>query len=134
MIRQLAHVCITASDLAEVERFYCDVLGLEVIFTFIRQGERHGFYLGCGGTTFIEVFKGTPAGDGSIRHFCLEVDDIDAAIVRCERHGVSCKPRKQGADQSWQTWIDAPDGIRIELHHYTETSSQRTGADCVVNW
>ena len=56
MIRRLAHVCIGATDLAETERFYLDLLGLEKAFDFIRAGQQIGFYLKAGDSTFIEVF------------------------------------------------------------------------------
>ena len=34
MIKQLAHICIGAKDLAEAERFYCGLLGLKKAFSF----------------------------------------------------------------------------------------------------
>ena len=57
MIKQIAHVCIAAHDLAETERFYCTGLGFTRLFDFIRQGEVIGFYLQVSPGSFIEVFQ-----------------------------------------------------------------------------
>ena len=35
MIKGLAHVCLSATDLAAVERFYCRGLGLKKVFVII---------------------------------------------------------------------------------------------------
>ena len=56
MIKRLAHVCIGATDLAETERFYRDLLVMEKAFDFFRAGRQIGFYLKAGESTFIEVF------------------------------------------------------------------------------
>jgi hypothetical protein len=48
--------------------------------------------------------------------------------------GVPVTEPKLGADSSWQAWCKDPDGTDIELHEYTAQSSQRTGAECVVDW
>ena len=45
MIKRLAHVCIGAADLERTEQFYVDLLGMEIVFEFLRGGERIGFYL-----------------------------------------------------------------------------------------
>ena len=37
-------------------------------------------------------------------------------------------------DQSWQIWIEDPNGIRIEFHEYTEKSMQLIGGTCAVSW
>jgi catechol 2,3-dioxygenase-like lactoylglutathione lyase family enzyme len=45
MIKGFAHVCLSATDLAAVERFYCGGLGLKKAFDFIRNDRVIGFYL-----------------------------------------------------------------------------------------
>jgi hypothetical protein len=37
-----------------------------------------------------------------------------------------------GHDQSWQAWLADPNGITIELHEYTDKSSQVLGSDCFL--
>ena len=54
-VKQLAHVCIFAQDLAETRDFYRDVLGMEIVFNFTRDGSWLGFYLGAGGRSHVEV-------------------------------------------------------------------------------
>ena len=56
MIKQLAHINIGSYDLKASEHFYCDVLGMEKTFEFIKNGELFGFYVQAGNSTFIEVF------------------------------------------------------------------------------
>lgn len=138
MITRIAHLCLTSTDLARTEWFYCDVLGLERGFEFLRDGERFGFYLNVGEGNFIEVFHADAldaerVGHG-IRHFCLEVEDVAAVEARLQEHGLAPWGRKLGADQSWQVWCKDPDGIPIEFHEYTDASSQRTGNPCIVDW
>ncbi len=134
MIKQLAHICLHSHDLAETARFYCGALGLEKGFEFMRKGALFGFYLKLGNTTFIEVFQGEPGAPGNINHFAIEVDDIDAVLQQVRAHGYEAGEKKLGADHSWQAWLEDPDGVRIELHQYTDESLQRRGGTCEVNW
>ena len=57
MFKRVAHICIGSNDLKETERFYCDVLGMEKKFDFVKDDELYGYYIDVGDTTFIEVFK-----------------------------------------------------------------------------
>jgi catechol 2,3-dioxygenase-like lactoylglutathione lyase family enzyme len=137
MIKQIAHICIGATDLAASERFYCEVLGMSKKFRFIRKGEEFGFYLDAGNGNYIEVFSQDAVEEGKkpvLKHFCLEVDDINAAVQRIAAAGVPVTEKMMGADHSWQAWITDPAGARIELHEYTPASTQLTGVDCVVDW
>ena len=136
MTLKLAHVCLDSPDLNRTREFYCDILGLRKKFDFIRNGELFGFYLELADETFIEVFKGEVAtAEGHpLRHFCLETDDIDEVARRLREGGYAPTEKKLGADQSWQIWVESPEGLRFEFHQYTGESSQRTGRDCVVDW
>ncbi len=137
MIKQLAHINIGSYDLATSEHFYCDILGMEKTFEFIKNGELFGFYVGAGNTTFIEVFieegelGGTPA---IMRHLCLEVQDLDATISQIREKGWEISDKTFGCDKSWQAWITDPSGVQIELMQYTKESSQFTGKPCEVDW
>lgn len=130
MIKRLAHVCIGAADLERTEQFYVDLLGMEIAFEFMRGGQRIGFYLRAGGTSFIEVFserESTTDDRPRLKHFCLEVEDINALIVKLTAQGVDVSGEKLGADNARQAWITDPNGLRIELMQYTEDSTQFTG-------
>lgn len=137
MLKQLAHVCILARDLAATERFYCDLLGLKKAFNFDKDGQIIGFYLGLGGRTFIEVFANEhvdAACRAVIDHLCLEVESMDAIIEHVRTNGYEITDKKLGCDNTWQAWLSDPGGVRIELFEYTAQSSQFTGVDCVVDW
>jgi len=130
MIKRLAHVCIGATDLAETERFYVESLGMEKAFDFFRAGHRVGFYLRAGRSTFIEVFAENEAPDlerAIIRHFCLEVENLDAVCAALAAKGVAVSAKKLGGDGAWQAWITDPSGVRIELMQYNDGSSQFSG-------
>jgi catechol 2,3-dioxygenase-like lactoylglutathione lyase family enzyme len=128
MIRSLAHVCFTVSDLERSTAFYRDKLGLKPAFDFLNdRGRRFGQYFCIGGRTFLELFQGglnPPAEGQSYRHFCLEVDDLRATAEELRRRGVEVGEPKLGSDRSWQAWLSDPDGNRIELHQYTPESKQ----------
>ena len=136
MYSRLAHVCIGATDLAESESFYVDLLGMKKAFDFIRAGQHFGFYVKVGDTTFIEVFaeNGVPNLERPlIKHFCLQVEDIDAVVAKLAERGVEVSPKKMGADNNWQAWITDPSGVRIELMQYSETSTQFSGQPVVLD-
>ena len=59
---------------------------------------------------------------------------VKATAQHLRALGYEVTGEKLGADQSWQAWVTDPAGARVELHEYTERSSQTTGRDCVVDW
>ena len=135
MIKGLAHICLSAMDLAAVERFYCSGLGFKKAFNFIRNGRVVGFYLELSKGAYIEVFRQDQIdveAKSPIQHFCLEVDDIDQVGLRLTENGYEATQKKLGADQSWQMWTTDPSGVRIEFHQYTDHSSQVTHKDCIL--
>jgi len=136
-VKQVAHVCILARDLAETRAFWADVLGLPVKFEFLRDGRPFGLYLDAGGRTDVEVFERAEAGTGPatrIDHLCLEVEDIDAAVAHVRGMGVAITDKKLGVDETWQAWVTDPNGVRIELFQYTDRSAQFVGGDRVADW
>ncbi|MDG4878341.1 VOC family protein [Mesorhizobium sp. WSM4935] len=136
-VKQLAHVCIFAHDLEATRRFYRDVLGMDTRFNFLRDGRIFGFYLDCGGRSHVEVFERNEASYSDrdqINHFCLEVEDIDAAIAHIRSKGVEVTPKKLACDDTYQAWISDPNGVKIELFEYTAQSAQFVGRDCVADW
>jgi lactoylglutathione lyase/glyoxylase I family protein len=136
LIKQFAHVCLGATDLQKSTHFYCTALGLKKKFRFMRDGKEFGFYLDLGGNTFIEIFEQTALElneQNPIKHFCLQVDDIDKVIAALRANGYDVSDKQLGADQSWQCWTTDPHGARIEMHQYTVESTQTTGHDCVIN-
>jgi catechol 2,3-dioxygenase-like lactoylglutathione lyase family enzyme len=137
MIKRLAHINIGSHDLKASEDFYCNILGLEKIFEFIKDGELFGFYAGTGNITFVEVFLQDEVRESSsslLHHLCLEVEDLEAAILEIKSKGWEISDKQLGGDNSWQAWISDPSGVQIELMQYTDESSQFTGKAVEVDW
>ena len=135
MIKDIAHVCLTTTDLAATERFYCEGLGFKKIFEFIRGGERVGFYLQVNERRYIEVFhrESVHLSDRhTMVHICFEVEDIDGVRHRLMSRHIDVTEKKMGGDGSWQMWATDPSGVRLEFHQYTPESAQLTGKDCLL--
>jgi len=127
MTRGLAHVCLGVSDVERALAFYRDQLGFRPAYDFVNdKGEKIGQCLHLGGRTFLEFFRSgqAPPPGPSHRHFCLEVDDIQAAVAELKRRGVEVGDIGKGSDRSCQAWLADPDGNRIELQQYTPESKQ----------
>jgi lactoylglutathione lyase/glyoxylase I family protein len=127
LIKGLAHICFTVTDLDASIAFYQGALGLAPAFDFKNEkGERFGVYLSMGGRTFVELFKGSalPPKGQSYQHCCMEVADINVAVAALREKGIEVTEPTFGMDQSWQAWLADPDGNRIELHQYTPKSWQ----------
>lgn len=138
-IKQVAHVCVFAQDLARTEAFYVDVLGLEKAFDFNRGEDWIGFYLATGARTFVEVFRRDAvqfADSNPINHLCFETDDLDGLLAHVRAKGVTITDKKLGVDGTWQAWTADPDGAKIEIFQYTPESRQFKphGGVCQVNW
>ena len=128
MIKGIAHACYTVKDLKRAIRFYCDVLKLKKAFEYRdEKGRLYGVYIHVGGRNFIELFEGEVADlkeNGSYRHLCLEIDNIEVTVKGLREQGIEVSDPKIGGDGSWQAWLADPDGNRIELHQYTTESKQ----------
>jgi catechol 2,3-dioxygenase-like lactoylglutathione lyase family enzyme len=136
-VKQVAHVCIFARDVEQTRAFYRDVLGMETVFNFTRDGRIFGFYLDAGGRSHVEVFEnpGTAyAGTNNINHLCLEVESLDDAVAHIRGAGVEVTDKKKACDDTWQAWTADPNGVKIELFEYTDRSAQFTGGDRVADW
>ncbi len=137
MIKAIAHICISTKDLDKTETFYCSGLGLSRKFVFLRDGKVAGYYLQINENNYIEVFQTDTLSseqEPQIKHFCLEVDDIDKTIEEIKKCGIDITDKKKGCDNSWQAWLTDPNGIKIELHEYTDISCQVVGSDCVIDF
>jgi glyoxylase I family protein len=134
-ITQVAHACIHAKDLEKSAAFYSEGLGMPVKFRFNNNGALFGIYFDAGNNTYIEVFQNDEElpSKSHIVHLCLEVDDIEATVADLRSKDIEVTDPKLGADQSWQAWITDPDGVSIELHDYTDNSSQNTGTDITLD-
>ena len=136
-IKSLAHVCIKTTDLDATTKFYCGTLGLTKVFNFTRKGKIIGFYMNSGNRTFVEVFIADEIekiGKQPLNHFCLETDSIEALRKKVLGHGYEAREIHLGVDNSYQFWMKDPNGMDMEFHQYTETSTQFSGQDVEANW
>lgn len=132
---RLAHVCFETDDLEATEAFY-NILGIRRRFEFRNlQDELVGFYLAFDNQSFIEVIKVSEAAKtGVIRHFAIEVDDVDDAHDRLKNAGVEVTDKEFANDNQWMITCHDPNGILIELQQYTDNSMQLVGGRCEVDY
>ena len=135
MTIKLAHVCLETTDLEATERFYA-LLGIERRFEFRNgQGELVGYYLAFDNETFIEVIKVKELKEGGVlRHFAMETDDIQQSADRLRSGGVAVTDREWAGDNNWMITCHDPNGVFIEIQQYTDTSMQRNGGVCEVDY
>jgi catechol 2,3-dioxygenase-like lactoylglutathione lyase family enzyme len=131
-ITELNHYFVRANDLEETKRFYCDVLGFEVMprpdLPFV------GYWLGTNGSVQIhmgphgvaeaEVFYlGTPpnaATDqaGVVDHIAFLATEPERMSARLEQHGVHGTKRYLPEFGLCQLFVDDPNGLTIELNFF----------------
>lgn len=136
MIIQTAHICIQTNNLRKTLDFYTEKLGLKLHFKFVKGRKTIGYYLDCGKKNFIEIFENEKAGTyderSLIRHICFEVRSIKTLEASLTEKKVKHTEPKLGCDKSWQMWVKDPNGIPIEFHQYTRSSTQITGKNCII--
>jgi catechol 2,3-dioxygenase-like lactoylglutathione lyase family enzyme len=129
---RLQHTGLVVADLERSRRFYGEALGLEEVprppnFTFagawFQCGDDQIHLLSEGDTTSRAggPEPGPGAEVGLIHHLAFEVDDLDAACDRLERHGVALfgGPMPRG-DGVMQVFVLDPDRHVVELFQSTQ--------------
>ena len=130
-VGRITHVAIKVTDIEATLDFYVNKLGFDEMFRLERDGRLWIIYLRVTDTQYLEIF---PEGEGDqapgaertgYNHMCLEVPDIRQTARELDATGVErIRPVVQGADGNWQTWIQDPDGHRIELMEMSRTGMQ----------
>ncbi|MGH7718822.1 MAG: VOC family protein [Gemmatimonadaceae bacterium] len=119
-ISGMLETCVYASDLAEAERFYAEVMGLE---RFAHQPGRHVFFR-CGSGMFLVFHPERTRAERSLPHgavggghaaFAVRESEIDGWRARLQDHGVAIE-----AEVSWprggrSLYVRDPAGNSIEL-------------------
>ena len=121
-VSSIAHVAIRVKDVERTLDFYINRLGFAEMLRLERDGQLWLIYLRITDDQYLEVF---PDGEGEraaereavgFNHMCLSVPDIEQTVRELNAAGVEMiRPKVLGADGNWQTWIEDPDGHRIEL-------------------
>ncbi len=120
-VTRVHHVSVNTNGtpLAPVVDFYRDVLGL--------TDEPRPEIPGVGGhwhalgDAQLHLVDAPTAGDGinpTGNHYCVAVENLDAAIAELEERGIEYLRAVQGAD-AVQIWITDPAGNTIELQQDT---------------
>ena len=131
-VSSIAHVALRVKDLDRSLDFYVGKLGFAEMMRLERDGGAVWLvYIRVTDSQFLEIF---PEGEGErapereavgYNHMCLAVPDIERAVRELDAAGVALiRPKKVGADGNWQTWIQDPDGHRIELMQMAADSMQ----------
>lgn len=124
-INRLHHVAIICSDYAASLDFYTRVLGLTVVRENYRE-ERKSYKtdLALNGDYLIELFSmpdapprlSYPEASG-LRHIAFEVDDIEAAAMWLEQHGVSHEAIRTDPYTACRfLFFNDPDKLPIEFY------------------
>jgi lactoylglutathione lyase len=127
----ITHIAIRVKDVARSLDFYVGKLGFKEMLRLERDGKLWLLYLRITDTQYLEVF---PDGEGEraaereavgYNHMCFEVPDIEQTVRELEALGIPlARPKILAADGNWQTWIEDPDGHRIELMQMAGDSLQ----------
>lgn len=88
--RKMGHIGLAVSDLETAVKWYADVLGFELIGSFVTPGGVQARFLKSGNLIY-EIFRplGGAAAPGKIDHFCFESTDIEADYAYCVAQGYS---------------------------------------------
>ena len=94
LLGRLDNIDVLVADLERMAPFYRDVLGLPLLFPYVREDGWAGFQAGDVSIYLIAV-GGDPgarrvpgAGPAGIESFAFAVEDLDAAIAELDRAGV----------------------------------------------
>ncbi|MGH2369658.1 MAG: VOC family protein, partial [Chloroflexota bacterium] len=117
--------------------FYEGVLGFREAFRVYHPDGRLGLiYVQFGADQFVELFEGgdgerqpDPSPDGSgYLHFCITVEDLDAALATLRRKGLAIGKPRTGTSGARIYFIEDPDGNKIELAELNAHSQTRQAA------
>jgi lactoylglutathione lyase len=121
-VSAITHVAIRVQDIDRTLDFYINKLGFSELLRLDRDGRLWLVYLRITDDQYLEVFPEGRGGDApgaetvGYNHMCLSVPSIDQTVRELEAAEIPLfRPKVQGADGNWQTWIVDPDGHRIEL-------------------
>lgn len=119
------HIAIICSDYMASKRFYCDVIGCEVIAEHYRaQRDSYKLDLAVPGGGQIELFSfanpparpSKPEAQG-LRHLAFKVTDLDESIVHLQALGVEVEPiRIDPYTNKRFTFFKDPDDLPLELY------------------
>jgi catechol 2,3-dioxygenase-like lactoylglutathione lyase family enzyme len=131
-LTELNHYFIRANNLEETKKFYCDVLGFEVMprptFPF------PGYWLGVNGKIQVHMgpdgidnadmyYLGTPKNAvtdhaGVVDHIAFLANEPGEFIRRFKQRGLDFQPRSLPEFDLYQIFVKDPNGLTIELNFF----------------
>ena len=120
-VTRFHHVSVNTNGtpLDEVIRFYRDVLDLEdKLRPEIAGIARHWYAVGDQELHLVGAPPQETRIDSTGNHYCVAVDELDAAIAELDECGIEYKRALQG-EVTVQIWISDPAGNTIELQQGT---------------
>jgi catechol 2,3-dioxygenase-like lactoylglutathione lyase family enzyme len=118
-VTRIHHASVNAADgLDDTVRFYRDVLGLELAPRPEIPGVPGNWFTAGDGQ--VHVIGAPPLGVGIDpigNHYCLAVDDLDAAIAELDAAGIAFLGAGQAGPDGvvTQVWVTDPAGNTVEL-------------------
>lgn len=127
MFDRIHHIAIICSDYDMSKRFYCGILGFQILAENWRETNRSWKCDLRNGDTQIELFQfeNAPARPTrpearGLRHLAFAVGEIDAAVAHLETSGVTVEPvRTDPYTGNRFTFFADPDGLPIEIYEVT---------------
>jgi catechol 2,3-dioxygenase-like lactoylglutathione lyase family enzyme len=138
-VHRIDHVGINVEDLAAAKAFFL-ALGLEVLGEMEVQGEWVGRIIGLKDVRDTIVMMGIPGGKATIelvrfhspkdeqgvrrslanalgiRHICLAVDDVEAAVATVKEHGGELMGEIHAYENVYKVcYVRGPEGIIVEM-------------------
>ncbi|KQN51421.1 lyase [Serratia sp. Leaf50] len=124
-LRQIHHIAIIASDYEVSKKFYCGVLGFELLGEVYREARDSWMgNLALNGLYQIELFSfpsvparlSHPEACG-LRHLAFSVNDIEASVAHLTAAGIVCEPvRIDEYTGKKFTFFSDPDNLPLELY------------------
>jgi glyoxylase I family protein len=120
MIRSIEHIAIVAADSNTLARWYCDILGFEMI---LENDESQTYFLRLPGGGILEFLPSnqrppaeSAADDAGIRHIALAVDDFDSACRMLERRGAGfVGPYRETSTGTRFNFLADPEGNLLQI-------------------
>ncbi len=122
------HLAVQCADLARSERFYREVLGLEVLTRWPREGGGdRSVWLRVGGGGFLALERAGAAPDPTpFRHPTAGLHLFALRIAPGEREGWEARLRAHGVPVVHRTaftiYVRDPEGNRVGLSHHPEAA------------
>jgi len=132
---------VGAKDLPESAKFYENLLGFRVAFTFGGPDpQRMNYYDQTSRDTFLELQPAAANATPGLTHFHLLTGNLDAAIARLKQAGLTAAAGNAPGTMGQAVAVSPgaktkninvydPDGVRIELNEYGPESLPKKAVD-----